>query len=112
MTDDFRPANAPKTSQRPTTTERGLGWSHRKVRAALLRRHVDGTPCDECRRPMYRDAAANWDRRVLAADHTLARALGGTKADRLLHSTCNERRGDGTRTTTSTGWPPETTREW
>lgn len=44
---------------------------------------------------MTRKAESNWDGKSLAADHTLARANGGTMADRLLHSTCNAQRGAG-----------------
>lgn len=44
---------------------------------------------------MTKDPAGNWDTKPLAADHTLARANGGTMADRLLHSTCNAQRGAG-----------------
>lgn len=44
---------------------------------------------------MYIDKAKNWDTKPLAADHTHARAYGGTKADRLLHFTCNSQRGAG-----------------
>lgn len=73
-----------------TTTQRGLGWSHQKQRERLLRQHVDGTPCYWCGEPMYRV-------QELAADHTLSRAHGGTKADRLLHALCNKRRGDGSK---------------
>lgn len=78
-----------------TTTERGLGWDHRKQRERLLRNHVDGTVCWWCARPMYREAAKNWDGKPLEADHSLARSHGGTKADRLLCSTCNRQRQDG-----------------
>ncbi|MBF6411214.1 hypothetical protein [Nocardia farcinica] len=82
---------------RRTTTQRGLGWTHRQQVAGLKARHVDGTPCWWCDRPMYRDAGRNWDRRTLEGDHSKARSLGGTRADRLLHSTCNRERGDGRR---------------
>lgn len=37
----------------------------------------------------------NWDGKQLAADHSQARALGGGKADRLLHGNCNSQRQDG-----------------
>ncbi len=46
---------------------------------------------------MYRDAARNPDGGALAADHSHARAHGGTIADRLLHDLCNKARGDGSR---------------
>ena len=93
---------------RKSAAARGLGYQHRKTRDALLRVHVDGSPCWWCDRAMYRDRERNWDydeARLavdpdvgkLAADHTRARAAGGEKADRLLHGLCNKRRGDGTR---------------
>ncbi len=50
---------------------------------------------------MHRDPTRNPDQRALHADHTRARAHGGHLADRLLHATCNERRGDGTRNTST-----------
>lgn len=78
-----------------TTTERGLGWDHQKQRERLLRSHVDGSPCWWCAKPMHRDKARNWDGDTLAADHSHARAHGGTKADRLLHGRCNKQRQDG-----------------
>lgn len=89
-----------------TTTDRGLGWTHQKQREQLLRAHVDGTPCWWCDRPMYRDRTRNWDydptstdaaSGSLAADHSQARAHGGTHADRLLHGRCNKQRQDGSR---------------
>lgn len=73
-----------------TTTQRGLGWEHQQQRKRLLARHVDGSPCWWCGEPMFKTQS-------LAADHTLARAHGGTKADRLLHELCNKARGDGSR---------------
>ena len=101
----------------PTTTERGLGWRHQQQRDALLRRHVDGTPCP-CQPgcgpaclcagtaglPMFKDRTRNPDGRVLQADHTLSRSVGkelgvDTQADRLLLATCNESRGRGMRST-------------
>ncbi|MGX1598599.1 hypothetical protein ACWIDS_16235 [Dietzia maris] len=45
---------------------------------------------------MYRDKTRNWDQEALHADHTDARKHGGTKADRLLHATCNKQRQTGT----------------
>lgn len=89
-----------------TTTARGLGWQHQQTRQRHLASHRDGTPCWWCGQPMYRDPKRNWDydptsqargNGALAADHTIARAHGGTKADRLLHGVCNSQRGDGTR---------------
>lgn len=80
-----------------STTQRGLGWSHQKQRERLMQLHVDGTSCWWCDAPMYRDAGRNFDGAALNADHSQARAHGGTKADRLLHGKCNKERGDGSR---------------
>lgn len=46
---------------------------------------------------MFHDKVRNWDKRQLAGDHSVARAAGGKRADRLLHATCNEQAGDHTR---------------
>lgn len=81
----------------PSSTARGLGQHHRQARDALLRRLVDGSPCEWCAGPMFRDAGRNFDHAPLEADHVLARSRGGHKATRLLHMTCNRQRGDGTR---------------
>lgn len=102
----------------PTAHQRGLGWHHRQVRASLLARHHDGTPCWWCAKPMYRAAAANFDRAPLEADHTVARANGGHRADRLLHRTCNRSRGKGDRDHLRPALGPQpaaqpvTTRKW
>lgn len=73
-----------------TTTEKGLGWEHRQQRERLMQAHVDGTLCWWCGLPMFKSQG-------LHADHSLSRAFGGTKADRLLHGPCNRDRGDGSR---------------
>ena len=96
-----------------TTTQKRLGHDHQVHRQRLLARHVDGTPCWWCSRPMYRDRRKNYDynpnatRRdgkpdtssgSLAADHTRTRSTTTHSiADRILHGTCNKQRGDGTR---------------
>jgi hypothetical protein len=111
-----------------TTTERGLGWTHVQTRKRLIARHIDGTPCPcldlndcgrscPCRRaghglPMYRDPNLNPDGMPLEADHTQARARGGTRADRLLLMTCNRSRGDGTRGVAPQQQPAWWTRDW
>jgi 5-methylcytosine-specific restriction endonuclease McrA len=74
-----------------STTARGLGWDHQKIRRRLLARHVDGTPCEWCGEPMWKGT------QELDADHTVSRSQGGRRADRLLHALCNRSRGDGTR---------------
>nr|WP_033097028.1 hypothetical protein [Rhodococcus sp. p52] len=88
-------ANARKNQK--SAARRGLGAPHRRQREILLGRHVDGAPCYWCAEPMFRDASRNPDGQPLEADHSLSRAHGGTKADRLLHSVCNRQRGDGSR---------------
>lgn len=79
-----------------TTTQRGYGWKHQKVRQRLLRQHTDGTHCPGCHHPMYRNPNRNHDHRPLEADHTKdLKHHGPGDADRLLCSTCNRRRGAG-----------------
>lgn len=99
-----RPAGAVAAARRwygmdaQTTSAKGLGWTHQKQRAKLMRRLVDGTPCPWCGRPMHKKPELNFDRRPLAADHTQSRAEFGTRgnlADRLMHFTCNSQRGEG-----------------
>lgn len=79
------------------TTARGLGWTHQQQVAVLFRKHPDGTLCWWCAQPMHKDPIRNWDARKLRGDHSIPRAVGGHRADRLLHATCNEQRGDGRR---------------
>ena len=86
-----------QTPRRRSTTARGLGHDHQENRTRLIARHRAGTPCWWCGKPMYADAAHNWDREPLHADHTTARSKGGKHAQRLLHATCNRQRGDGSR---------------
>ncbi|KIH72987.1 AAA family ATPase [Corynebacterium glutamicum] len=91
---------ANKTPQVPqaqaTTTERGYGWSHQQKRESLLRAHTDGSPCWWCGLPMHKDKAKNWDQKALARDHLEADgAKNRSKADQLLHFTCNSQRQDG-----------------
>jgi hypothetical protein len=83
------------SGRKTNTTDRGLGWKHQQHRASLLRKHIDGTPCWWCGLPMFKANPLNWDGLELAADHSQPRALGGTRADRLLHGRCNSQRRDG-----------------
>ena len=75
---------------RLTEAQKSLGWPHRRIRRGLLAAHIEGTPCEWCGEPMY-------STQKLEADHVIPRSHGGTEATRLLHKTCNRRRGDGTR---------------
>ncbi|AMS03983.1 HNH endonuclease [Gordonia phage UmaThurman] len=90
--------------RRPNPEQRGLGHAHKQQVKHLKTRHIDGTPCWWCGKPMYLDRTRNPDydptspdraSGSLAGDHTLARTHGGTLADRLLHGRCNKERGDG-----------------
>lgn len=99
----------PQPTARRTNKQRGLGWDHTQNRERLLARHTDGRPCWWCGLPMYRDAARNPDGRTLHADHTRARSRGGKTADRLLHASCNEARGDGSRDDDRPTAPPPVT---
>ncbi|MCF8713011.1 AAA family ATPase, partial [Corynebacterium sp. MC-09] len=52
-----------------SSTQRGYGYNHQTRRDQLLYNHVDGTPCDICGQPMYRDKERNPDHATLEADH-------------------------------------------
>jgi hypothetical protein len=97
-------------SGKGTTTAKGLGWRHQQAAAALKRGHVDGSACEWCGRPMYRDRTQNWDYKregsatsgTLHADHrdmsrheALRRGLPVPMPNRLLHGVCNIQRGSG-----------------
>lgn len=100
------------TAKRKTQTELGLGHRHRCQADSLRHNHTDGTFCDWCGRPMFRDRTKNWDydpratnpiSGVLQADHSkmsraeaIRRGLPIPLPDRLLHGECNRQRGDGT----------------
>ena len=83
-----------------SATAKGLGYKHQQQRANLLRRHIDGTPCWWCGKPMYKEPIRNFDKKALHADHINPRAKAGitnNPPDRLMHHTCNSQRGDGSR---------------
>lgn len=76
---------------------KGRGTAHDKQREKLKRKHIDGSPCWWCGRPMYLDKGKNFDGLTLAADHSTAIKHGGKLADRLLHFSCNSSRKAGER---------------
>ncbi len=96
-------------TDRRSTTEKGLGWAHRKQVTRLKAQHIDGTPCPICHKPMYLSQG-------LTGEHTTPRSLGGGLADSLAHPSCNYSRGNGTRTPRNTASEPmrqpRTTRQW
>lgn len=60
---------------------------HKRKRAQLRHNLVDGTLCEYCGRPMYRNGAENFDRRTVQADHPNADL--SQEPDRLIHAACN-----------------------
>lgn len=77
-----------------TTTQRGLGWTHRQRRAQLVPRAI-GRPCpgtsDGRRSP--RCVGIMTDPRLMDLDHTTPRALGGHIGDRVCCRYCNRWHG-------------------
>jgi 5-methylcytosine-specific restriction endonuclease McrA len=71
-----------------TTTEKGLGYAHQRLRAALLAALVPGSRCPRCGEPM-------WARyQALDLDHAVPRSQGGAAGpSRLAHASCNRRHG-------------------
>lgn len=88
-----------KAARKASTTERGYGWKHQKTRERLLRNHVDGTPCDVCGKPMYKDPTKNWDGAKLEAEHPIPQMTlpmaqrRHNEAKKLLHRFCNRSEG-------------------
>jgi len=84
-------------AKRPkTTTERGYGHTHQIDRRRLLTNHTDGTPCDWCGQPMYREPHQNFDNAPLEADHAESLKLHGpSRANRLRHRRCNRQAREG-----------------
>jgi hypothetical protein len=67
-----------------TTTARGYGWTHQKIRAAMLATLVPGSPCPRCSQPMWPG--------LQALD--LGHADGDkTRYTGLEHAACNRRAG-------------------
>jgi hypothetical protein len=96
-----------------STTTRGYGWHHQRLRAALLQILIPGTPCPRCHKPMWPGLQA-LDLGHVDGDKT--RYTG------LEHARCNRRAGaaygnrlrgrDGTVTRNRQRWrrrwpPPE-----
>jgi hypothetical protein len=97
-----------------SSTERGYGPEHRRLRAALLPT-AHFRPCPLCGRQMLPGQS-------LHLDHARPLRLGGTLADcRIVHGQCNERAGAelgrdlaaaGYRRRQRQGIPARRSREW
>jgi hypothetical protein len=64
-----------------STTAKGYGWQHQKLRAALLRALVPGSPCPRCNQPMWPG--------IQALDLGHEDGSGKTRYVGLEHATCN-----------------------
>jgi hypothetical protein len=86
---------AAKKTPRGLTHRKGLGNRHRLWREGALRALVDGSSCELCDLPRFRDPAMNHDQMALEADHVVPRAIAGPRAlpSRLVHASCNRRAG-------------------
>ena len=82
-----------QSPKKQNTTQRGYGYTHQQARKRLIHNHKDGTPCQYCGQPMYRDKHKNWDGYTLEADHEIRQKDTANKRrnlpTRLLHKTCN-----------------------
>lgn len=67
-----------------STTQRGYGWRHQQIRAALLKMLVLGSPCPRCGKPMW-PAVQQLDLGHVDGDKT--RYTG------LEHAACNRKAG-------------------
>jgi hypothetical protein len=73
---------------RRTTTEKGLGYAHQRLRKALLSSLVPGSRCPRCGEAMLPHIQA------LDLDHAVPRSQGGAGGpSRLAHASCNRRHG-------------------
>ncbi|APQ42468.1 hypothetical protein [Pasteurella phage PMP-GADVASU-IND] len=63
------------------------GRDHQRARARLRHNLVDGTLCEYCGRPMFRNAEDNFDGRTVEADHINADT--SRPPGRLIHHKCN-----------------------
>lgn len=98
--------------RRGTTTQRGLGHEHRKIRALLLSAAI-GHPCPiqgpRCDRIMR-------DPKRMQLDHSVPRILGGTRGDRIVCMPCNAglgaALGNRLRARSRRVARPITTRQW
>jgi hypothetical protein len=79
-----------------TTTARGLGHQHQRLRAYKLSVLVDGTPCRRCTLPMVRpDRCCGGHCFYCRLDlgHYTPRVQGGQGPRELEHEHCNRKAG-------------------
>ena len=80
--------NLKTKKKQATTTQRGYGYRQQQIpRKNLLHNLIDGTECEYCARPMFRDPAKNFDGAPLEADHIDRDKTQPPK--RLIHRRCN-----------------------
>ena len=95
----------PKT--RGSTTERGLGNEHQKLRRLLLPK-AHYTDCPLCGQTM-------WPEQALDLDHVVPRAFGGSTGEigtgRIVHAYCNRAEGPRIRAALHRRWATENFRE-
>lgn len=85
--------------KKASSTQRGYDYAHQRRRKVLLAQMQDGSPCEECGKPRYKEPAKNFDGFALEADHPpgsaqkYAENKRNNPAKRLIHKTCNARGG-------------------
>jgi len=98
-------------ARKGTTTQRGYGSSHRKLREALLARWRPGDPCARCGQPMlYRWIIQPDGRRVSAID--LGHTTDRTGYTGLEHRACNRTEGARRGRWIQLGWAQGRARGW
>ncbi|WP_420699622.1 AAA family ATPase [Corynebacterium glutamicum] len=99
--------------KRASSTQRGYDSAHQRRRKVLLAQMVDGSPCEECGKPRYKEPTKNFDGFALEADHPpgsaqkYAENKRNNPAKRLIHKTCNARGGAWDRPVAKPGEKPE-----
>jgi hypothetical protein len=74
------------TRYRLTTTQRGLGYDHQRIRRERMAALRDGDPCPRCGGPMFRG-------QYFDLDDFPGRMFGGPQVKLLAHRYCNRRAG-------------------
>jgi hypothetical protein len=94
-----------------STTQRGYGWPHRKLREALLARWRPGDPCARCGQPMlYRWIIGPDGKQVSAID--LGHTEDRTGYTGLEHRACNRTEGARRGRWMQSGWAQGRSQGW